>query len=83
MASLQAAHDIQHGRIDDSIVPGTVDLVDVDHKHSTKHSRAHKDIILVPTPSDDPDDPLNWSPRRFVRCHSLNACSRTLGNPWP
>ncbi|KAJ9296688.1 hypothetical protein DTO271G3_4887 [Paecilomyces variotii] len=26
--------------------------------------KGDQDIILVPTPSDDPDDPLNWSPRR-------------------
>lgn len=55
---------IQTGHIDDSVVPGTVHLVDLDHTLRTKHSRAHQDIVLVPTPSEDPDDPLNWSPRR-------------------
>ncbi|QIX00143.1 hypothetical protein AMS68_005660 [Peltaster fructicola] len=64
MATLQAAHDVQHGRIDDAVVPGTVSLVDVDHTLQTKHSRAQEDIVLVPTPSEDADDPLNWSPRR-------------------
>ncbi|KAK5712154.1 hypothetical protein LTR17_018109 [Elasticomyces elasticus] len=61
---LQAARDIQHGLIDESIVPGTVHMVDLDHNLQAKHSKAHQDIVLVPTPSDDPNDPLNWSPRR-------------------
>jgi len=55
---------IQHGHIDESIVPGTVYLVDLDQRSRARHSTAHEDIILVPTPSNDPDDPLNWSPRR-------------------
>lgn len=39
-------------------------LVDLDHVMLKKHSGSKPDIVLVPTPSDDPDDPLNWSPRR-------------------
>ncbi|KIW17823.1 hypothetical protein PV08_05018 [Exophiala spinifera] len=46
-------------------VPGTVHLVDLDHTMHTRHAQgAQQDIILVPTPSKDPNDPLNWSPRR-------------------
>ena len=45
-------------------VPGTVQLVDIDHSLATKHSKSHEDVVLVPTPSDDPEDPLNWSPSR-------------------
>ncbi|KAK4937831.1 hypothetical protein LTR10_021634 [Elasticomyces elasticus] len=44
-------------------VPGTVHLVDLDHSMHTRHAQGG-DIVLVPTPSKDPDDPLNWSPRR-------------------
>ena len=58
--NLEAARDIQHGHIDDSVVPGTVHLVDLDHSLRAKHSAAHKDIVLVPTPSDDPDDPVRY-----------------------
>ena len=29
-----------------------------------KHDGRHADIVLVPAPSNDPDDPLNWSRRR-------------------
>ena len=57
-ADLAAAAEIQHGHVDDSRVPGTVHLVDVERTLHTKHSKAHDDIVLVPTPSDDPDDPV-------------------------
>lgn len=51
--------------IDSTVVPGTVTLVDVDHVMETRHlDRGDRDIVLIPTPSNDPDDPLNWSPRR-------------------
>ena len=46
-------------------VPGTVHLVDLEHTLRAKHaSGRQQDIVLVPSPSQDPDDPLNWSPRR-------------------
>jgi hypothetical protein len=44
-------------------VPGTVHLVDLDHSIHARHA-GNGDIILDPAPSSDPDDPLNWSPRR-------------------
>lgn len=44
-------------------VPGTVHLVDLDHNISSRRA-GNGDIVLDPTPSNDPDDPLNWSPRR-------------------
>ncbi|CEP64897.1 uncharacterized protein LALA0_S14e01728g [Lachancea lanzarotensis] len=44
--------------IDFNAVPGDSHLVALSGKdHDGK-------IVLIPTPSDDPDDPLNWSPRR-------------------
>lgn len=31
----------------------------------TRHAQGgQQDIVLVPTPSQDPNDPLNWTPRR-------------------
>lgn len=42
-------------------IPGTVLLVDFDGTLDTRHAQGHRDIVLVPTPPDDPDDPLNWS----------------------
>ena len=51
--------------INDSVVRGTVHLVDIEHVLNTKHAKgSQQDIVLVPPPSSDLDDPLNWSPRR-------------------
>lgn len=44
-------------------IPGTVHLVDLDHTLHTQHAEGG-DIVLDPTPSQDPNDPLNWTPRR-------------------
>ncbi|KAK0384819.1 hypothetical protein NLU13_7297 [Sarocladium strictum] len=44
-------------------VPGTVHLVDLDHTLNARHA-GKGDIVLNPTPSNDPNDPLNWAPRR-------------------
>lgn len=48
-----------HSHIDYEAIPGNVHLVDFD-KEKEKNAK----IVLVPTPSDDPEDPLNWEPRR-------------------
>ncbi|KAF9871120.1 major facilitator superfamily transporter [Colletotrichum karsti] len=46
-------------------IPGTVHLVDLHGTMSSRHADGGaRDIVLIPTPSSDPDDPLNWSPRR-------------------
>ncbi|KAK5194043.1 hypothetical protein LTR47_005365 [Exophiala xenobiotica] len=59
-------------------VPGTVHLVDLEGTMHAKHaSKGHKDIVLVPAPSNDPDDPLNWSPRRKLLSTSC-MCMYTL-----
>ncbi|KAJ5780832.1 hypothetical protein N7457_005992 [Penicillium paradoxum] len=51
--------------IDSTVIPGTVMLVDVNHVMTARHlDRGDRDIVLVPTPSNDPEDPLNWSRRR-------------------
>lgn len=47
------------------LVPGTIHLVDSKGVLPTKHaSGSRQDVVLVPAPSDDPNDPLNWSARR-------------------
>lgn len=46
-------------------VPGTIHLVDVQHTLGLKHaSGTNKDVVLVPRPTNDPEDPLNWTKRR-------------------
>ncbi|KAK2809218.1 hypothetical protein FQN50_004054 [Emmonsiellopsis sp. PD_5] len=47
------------------LVPGTVYLVDVvGQAAQDQHAEDQKDIVLVPQPSADPEDPLNWSRKR-------------------
>ncbi len=57
-------HD--HGHLDENAIPGTIHLVDLEGTIHAKHagSAALHDVVLVPAPSSDPDDPLNWSPAR-------------------
>ncbi|KAF7554062.1 hypothetical protein G7Z17_g3179 [Cylindrodendrum hubeiense] len=50
--------------------PGTVHLIDTNGdalKHS-KHAQGagENDVILVPRPSEDPEDPLNWTFKRKI-----------------
>lgn len=46
-------------------IPGTVHLVDLEGTMHSRHAAGGKsDIVLVPAPSNHPDDPLNWTPRR-------------------
>ncbi|KIX03955.1 uncharacterized protein Z518_07508 [Rhinocladiella mackenziei CBS 650.93] len=61
-------------------VPGTVHLVDLEHTMHTRHADGSKDVVLVPTPSSDPDDPLNWSPRRkLMSTVSVNVYTLVVG----
>ncbi|GKU06720.1 transporter protein hol1 [Fusarium langsethiae] len=48
-------------------IPGTIHLVDVQRNLRVRHAgggEGEGDIVLDPAPSDDPSDPLNWSPGR-------------------
>lgn len=54
-------------KINPQAIPGTVHLVDQDSQIQGKHDSGNKEIVLNPTPSDDPDDPLNWTrPRKYL-----------------
>jgi hypothetical protein len=46
--------------------PGTVRLIDTTGQQNSKHAEGKglQDIILVPSPSEDPEDPLNWNFKR-------------------
>ncbi|SPJ80331.1 related to HOL1, putative substrate-H+ antiporter [Fusarium torulosum] len=58
--------------IDHDDVPGTIRLVDINGMNSSgPHDAQHKDIVLVPRPSSDPNDPLNWSYRRKLTAVSM------------
>jgi hypothetical protein len=58
--------EIERAPAIEDATPGTVHLVDLTGTMKAKHAGNEKDrdIILLPAPSQDPEDPLNWSPRR-------------------
>lgn len=64
--------------IEEHGIPGTVHLVDLLGTMHARHAEgAQKDIVLVPAPSSDPEDPLNWSPRRKM-LSTVCMCVYTL-----
>lgn len=49
----------------EDIVPGTVHLIDLAGQETNGlHASGRQDIVLVPQPSNDPEDPLRWSTKR-------------------
>lgn len=50
----------------DVLPPGTVRLIDTTGHQTSKHAegKGQQDVILVPHPSEDPEDPLNWTFKR-------------------
>lgn len=67
---------------ENSSVPGTLHLVDIERTLRTKHASGNQnDIVLIPAPSDHPDDPLNWSAKRKLlstACISMCVCHLLL-----
>ncbi|KAL3422543.1 hypothetical protein PVAG01_06699 [Phlyctema vagabunda] len=53
----RALHELEQ-ELHTEILPGTEIMTDVGSHHFVKGSNS----VLVPQPSDDPHDPLNWSP---------------------
>ncbi|KAK2738455.1 hypothetical protein FQN57_007046 [Myotisia sp. PD_48] len=63
-------------------VPGTVYLVDVAGGHASNDLVKENDIVLVPRPSADPEDPLNWSrSRKLLHMFSLGIYTLGIGIP--
>lgn len=63
------------------IYPGTEIMKDVGTHHFVKGTDA-ADLVLVPQPSDDPRDPLNWSPfwkSTTIFCATALSFSLNLG----
>ena len=62
----------KHAEADDDYVPGTVHLVDITGQNSSSHhDNSQTDIVLIPQPSSDPEDPLNWPYRRKILAISM------------
>ncbi|ODQ67690.1 MFS general substrate transporter [Nadsonia fulvescens var. elongata DSM 6958] len=57
--------------VNEKAVPGTVHLIDISENLQVAHSESKKDVVLVPAPSDDPEDPLNWTTARKYRAMAL------------
>ena len=66
--STEKAEFSSHGGIDFEAIPGNVHLVDIEKNKNKEDGK----IVLVPTPSDDPDDPLNWELKRKLL--ALSCC---------
>lgn len=79
---MAAAIAPQHGYLDETAIPGTVHLVDLEGTIRAKHASGAqlRDVVLVPAPSQDPDDPLNWSRRRkLLSTASLSMYTLMVG----
>ncbi|KAH0172427.1 MFS general substrate transporter, partial [Aureobasidium melanogenum] len=57
---------VENTEADFDHVPGTVHLVDVVGRASSsaRHDASQEDIVLIPQPSANPEDPLNWAHHR-------------------
>lgn len=74
--------DIEN-ELDITIYPGTEVMVDVGSHHFIKSSNSKQEgRVLVPQPSDDPLDPLNWTllwKITTLLCVSFVSISQNLG----
>ncbi|OWP05069.1 hypothetical protein B2J93_639 [Marssonina coronariae] len=69
-------------RLDPNAIPGTVHIVDIEGTIIGKHASSAqlKDVVLVPAPSADPDDPLNWTyKRKWLSTASQSVYTLTVG----
>jgi MFS family permease len=70
------------GDANSNFVAGTVHLVDLEGTLHAKHASrpGKKDVVLVPAPSEDPEDTLNWAYRRkFISTTCVNVCTLIVG----
>ncbi|KAI0152783.1 major facilitator superfamily domain-containing protein [Xylariaceae sp. FL1272] len=69
--------------LDTKIYPGTEIMKDVGAHHFVKSNHGNSNSnVLIPQPSDDPHDPLNWSPKWkaiAIACSIYLAFSLNLG----
>lgn len=64
--ALLNAQDAQDAH-DPPTIPGTVHLVDLQGTMSEKHALSgDRDVVLVPAPSADPDDPVGGASEDIV-----------------
>lgn len=76
----RAIHELEEV-LHTQIYPGTEILKDVGTHHFVKAGGANANV-LVPQPSDDPHDPLNWSPKWkaiTMFCATMFSVSLNIG----
>ncbi|CAJ2502185.1 Uu.00g095790.m01.CDS01 [Anthostomella pinea] len=76
-SALRELEDVLHTKL----YPGTEIMKDVGTHHFVKSGRGNSNV-LVPQPSDDPHDPLNWSPMWkaiTLTCATMLSFSLNLG----
>lgn len=70
-------------RLHTKIYPGTEIMIDVGAHHFVKSKNKNGNApVLIPQPSDDPNDPLNWSASwkaMAITCSAFVTLSQTLG----
>ncbi|KAM0543456.1 hypothetical protein ACHAPJ_012320 [Fusarium lateritium] len=60
------------------VLPGTEIMTDIGKHHHVKAKQSHQ--VLVPQPSQDPQDPLNWRPMwKFFAIFSVSTMTFTQG----
>ncbi|KAL5344125.1 major facilitator superfamily domain-containing protein [Aspergillus crustosus] len=64
------APNIDHQELHTEIHPGTEIMTDVGSHHFVRSS-SHPEQVLVPQPSNDPHDPLNWTKWRKLTAMSI------------
>lgn len=75
--AIQELEEVLHTKI----YPGTEIMKDVGTRHFVKSAHRSSNV-LVPQPSDDEHDPLNWSPRWkgiTIFCATLFSVALNLG----
>lgn len=78
--SLQAVRELEQ-ELHTEIYPGTEIMTDVGTHHFVK-AAAGQHSVLIPQPSDDQHDPLNWSPMWkacAIFCSTLVSFSQGFG----
>ncbi|KAJ0422381.1 major facilitator superfamily domain-containing protein [Aspergillus carlsbadensis] len=81
MSGFRHAFSLSRQQVQDAVPPGTVSLSihaqQVAHGSATKHEG---ELILVPQPSSDPADPLNWATWRKTTILVLMSLYAFIGN---
>lgn len=81
--SLQKSFIMAH-HLHSDVLPGTVHLVDLAGTLNVRHEEGgEKDIVLLPQPTNEYDDPLNWTRPRKLLSVNLMLLAVLSGSEFP